>query len=98
MNAYATHLWRMKMSGSFANYDAWLERPYQEMMEASDDFVDWAETEGFDLNDPDEARRAERRYEDYLSDCAEAEAEAQYEAHLDRLEMEAEEREWDEGW
>lgn len=83
------------MRDSFVGYDAWLERPYQEMMEDGDKFIDWAESEGFDLEIPDEARRAERRYEDYLSDYAEAEAEAQYERYLDRLEMEAEEHDYE---
>lgn len=86
------------MRDPFIGYDSWLERPYQEMMEDNDEFHDWAENEGFDIEIPEEARRAERRYEDYLSDCAADQAEAQYEAYLDRLEMEAEERDYDEDW
>ncbi len=81
-----------------SSYDAWLEAPYQDMMEESDRFYDWAEEEGYDLDDPEDLAKAEADYEDYLEASYEDEAEAKYEAHLDRLEMEAEEREYDEGW
>ena len=87
------------MRDPFANYDAWLERPYQEMMDAGDDFVEWAESEGYDLDDPGQYAEAEADYEDYLADCAEEGALARYEAYQDRMEMEAEESEWyEEGW
>lgn len=86
------------MRDPFANYDAWLEAPYQDAINDSDDFVEWAEMRGFDLDDPSQCEEAEWEYQEYLSDCAEDEAEARYEAHLDRLEMEAEEREYDESW
>lgn len=78
--------------------DAWLERPYQDMIEDQDRFVDWAEEEGYDLDDPTDAKEAEKAYEDYLAGEAEDHDLALYEAHLDRLEMEAEEREYDENW
>jgi hypothetical protein len=86
------------MRDPFANYDAWLEQPYQDMIEASDRFVDWAEEHGYDFDDPEDMKQAELDYDAWLYDCEEAKAEAQYEAYLDRLEMEAEEREWDDRW
>lgn len=79
------------MRDPFANYDAWLERPYQDMMEDSDRFVDWAEEEGYDLDDVADMNLAEQMYEAMLSDSYESEAEAQAEAYLDRLEYEAQE-------
>ncbi len=84
------------MRDPFANYDAWLERPYQDMIEESDRFFDWAEEEGYDLDDPAQEEQALADYEDYIQSCYEDEAEAKYEAYLDRMEMEAEER--DESW
>lgn len=81
------------MRDPFIGYDTWLERPYQEMMEDSDKFYDWAESEGFNLEEPDQLKEAEEAYEDYYEAMAEDDAEAQYERYLDRLEMEAEERE-----
>jgi hypothetical protein len=81
-----------------SSYDAWLERPYQEMMEESDHFYDWAEEQGYDLEDPDQLKDAEEDYLDYIEAANEERDVAAYEAHLDRLEMEAEEREYDEGW
>lgn len=86
------------MTDPFANYDNWLEQPYQEMMAESDEFYDWAEGEGYDLDDPDQMAEAEDAYQDYLEAAAEDYNLAKYEAHLDRLEMEAEEREYEEGW
>lgn len=86
------------MNDPFANYDQWLEQPYQDMMAESDAFYDWAEEEGYDLDDPEELARAEADYEDYLEASYEDEAESQYEAHLDRLEREAEERDYEEDW
>lgn len=86
------------MRDPFANYDAWLERPYQDMIDADDDFLDWADMEGYDLDDPVELVKAQRYYEEYLEACAEEDALNRYEAHLDRLEMEAEEREYEEDW
>ena len=86
------------MRDPFANYDAWLERPYQEMMEESDHFYDWAEEEGYDLDDPDQFRDAEEAYFDYVSSLEEDHAIAQYEARMDRLEMEADEYDYQEDW
>lgn len=82
-----------------SSYDNWLERPYQEMVEREDEFLEWAEMEGFDLDDPAQLNEANEAYDFYLESLYEDEAEALYERHLDRLEMEAEEREWDDqGW
>lgn len=85
------------MRDPFIGYDQWLERPYQEMMGDSDKFNDWAESEGYDLEDNVQLKEAEEAYEYYIEASAEDDAEAQYERYLDRLEMEAEEREYDEG-
>lgn len=79
------------MRDPFANYDAWLERPYQDMMEESDRFVDWAEENDYDLDDLDAMKIAEENYEFWIQDQAESQAEAQYEAYLDRMEYEAQE-------
>jgi hypothetical protein len=84
------------MRDPFAGYDAWLERPYQDMMEEDERFADWAEEEGYDLDNPDDMVLAEQDYDFWLQDCAEAQAEAKYEAYLDRLEMEAAEA--DDDW
>lgn len=88
------------MRDPFANYDAWLERPYQEMMNAGDDFVEWAEMEGYDLDDSAQTNEAEKAYHDYLDACAEEDAVNRHEAYLDRLEWEAEEIDdyFEEGW
>lgn len=83
------------MRDPFANYDAWLERPYQEMMDQSDEFYDWADAEGYDLDDPDQLKDAEDAYLDWCESMAEADAEAKYEAYMDRLESEHMEREYD---
>lgn len=85
------------MRDPFKGYDEWLERPYQEMMDDSDKFVDWAESEGYDLDDPAQLQEAEDDYMEYIESMADDYAEAQYERYLDRLEMEDEERDYDEG-
>ena len=84
------------MRDPFIGYDNWLEAPYQDMMEDSERFYDWAEEEGYDFDDPEEMKQAELAYEAWLWDCEEAKAEAAYEAYLDRMEEESEEREYDE--
>lgn len=88
------------MRDPFAGYDAWLERPYQDMMEDSDHFYDWAEAEGYDLDAPGQLDEANHAYEQYLEASAEDDAVAQHEAYLDRLEWEAEEIDeyYEEGW
>lgn len=83
------------MRDPFANYDAWLEEPYQRAIAEGDAFVDWADENGYDLDDPEDAKAAEEDYSDYMAECADYDAEAKYEAYLDRLEMEAEEREYE---
>lgn len=53
------------------NYDAWLERPYQEAYDRGDAFVAWCEREGVDPDDAD----AQGRFEDALETAAEEAAE-----------------------
>lgn len=91
------------MRDPFAGYDAWLERPYQDMIDESDRFYEWAEEEGFDMDDPDQFKDAEDAYQDYIASLEEDNALAQYEAYMDRLEMEADEYDYaeydyDKGW
>lgn len=82
---------------TLTNYDNWLERPYQDMYEESERFYDWAEDFDYDLDDPNEAKEAERAYQDYLQDLYEDYAESQYEAYMDRKYDEMMERDrWDE--
>lgn len=61
------------MRDPFANYDAWLEAPYQQMVAENDAFVDWAEENGYDLDDPDDAQRAEEDYDEYIATLMEVE-------------------------
>lgn len=82
----------------FANYDAWLERPYQDMIEESDRFVDWAEEWGFDLDDPTESKNAEEAYQDYLEQLYEDWQIDQYEAAMERRYEERMEREYDDSY
>lgn len=83
------------MRDPFANYDNWLSSPYEQMMEDDDQFIDWAEEEGYDLDDVAQMDEANQAYDDYIEGLVEANAETKYEAYLDRLEVEADEREWD---
>lgn len=50
------------MRDPFANYDSWLERPYQDAIEQSEAFVDWCEEHNIDPDDPN----AETLYLNYL--------------------------------
>ena len=50
------------MRDPFANYDSWLERPYQDACEAADAFIDWCEDHNIDPEHPD----AETLYNDYI--------------------------------
>lgn len=88
------------MRDPFANYDNWLERPYQDMMEESDRFYDWAEEEGYEVDDPEDMKLAELAYEAMLQGNAEDYAVEQHEAYLDRMEWEAQEIDdyFDESW
>lgn len=79
------------MRDPFAGYDAWLERPFQEMMEESDRFMEWAEENEYDLSDADDSKEAEGAYQNWLEEQYEGAAEAQAEAYLDRMEYEAHE-------
>lgn len=54
------------MRDPFAGYDAWLERPYQDMIAEADAFYDWAEAEGYDVESDEDLALAESAYEDYL--------------------------------
>lgn len=71
------------MRDPFAGYDAWLESPYQNMIAESDAFYEWAEEEGFDMEDNDDIRAAEIAYQDYLEACYE---DAALSAAEDRME------------
>lgn len=73
------------MRDPFAGYDAWLERPYQQMMEESERFYDWCEENEFDPDDEE----SENSYQEWMEVQYEGAAEAQYEAYLDRMEYEA---------
>lgn len=57
------------MRDPFAGYDAWLERPYQDMMEESDRFYAWCEEAGVDPDDPE----ADRLYADAMDSDANVE-------------------------
>lgn len=64
-----------------ANYDAWLEKPYQDAYAAEDGYVEWCEEEGLDpAEDHFEAYEQAQadREDDYYSDLAEALAEDAY--------------------
>lgn len=82
----------------FANYDAWLERPYQDMMDESDRFVDWAEEYGYDLEDQDDIKRAEQGYQEYLEQMYEDWEISQYEDAMERRYEEMMEREYDDSY
>lgn len=55
------------MRDAFANYDAWLEKPYQDMYAAGDAYVDFCEREGLDPDTP-EAQSAWAEYQDYMQE------------------------------
>lgn len=77
-------------------YDNYLTRDYERQQAEGDWFVDWAENEGYDLDDPEQAKLAERDYESYILDAAEAAAEAAAEQAVDRMLEEYEEDNCDE--
>lgn len=62
------------MRDPFANYDQWLEAPYQDMMEAQDEFIDWCEANSIDPDDPEaealfaNAYNDDYDFEDYYDD------------------------------
>jgi hypothetical protein len=63
----------------FANYDAWLERPYQDMMDETENFFDWCEDNDIDPDDPEaEVLYLNACNEDY-EEYDEEEYEADYE-------------------
>lgn len=59
------------MKDPFANYDQWLEEPYQRLVEDSDRYNDWCESEGLDPDVPETSEAyaeycmVEYGYEDY---------------------------------
>lgn len=79
----------MDNSRAFVNYDSWLEAPYQQMMDESDRYYEWAEASDLDP-DSEETLAA---YDDFLLEMAETWAEEQAERDYDRLEWEYEEME-----
>lgn len=86
------------MRDPFAGYDAWLERPYQDMMEEGERFMEWVEENDYDL--ATESVEAEKAYMEWIEGQYEDAAEAQYEDYLDRMDYEAHELDdyFDEGW
>lgn len=78
------------MRDPFANYDRWLEAPYQEMNAQGDDFVDWCETNNINLEDPKQVRAAEIAWEEYIYEAPEPEIDLDedYERDGDRWECE----------
>lgn len=71
------------MRDPFAGYDAWLERPYQDMIAEADAFYEWAEAEGYDVDDEEDLALAESAYESYI------ESQYDYEPDYD---------DWEEEW
>jgi len=83
------------MRDPFAGYDAWLERPYQDMMDASEEFYEWAYENDYDVDDPEDMKAAEEDYQDYLAGMEEDRYLAAYEDAMDRKFDEMRERDWD---
>lgn len=58
------------MRDPFANYDSWLERPYQDMVEESDRFMDWCEANDVDPDSPEAedlyTSSSVEEYDDYV--------------------------------
>jgi hypothetical protein len=63
------------MRDPFAGYDAWLERPYQDMMDESDKYYAWCEENDLDPDDED----AVLAYSRWCDDTYEYELEFDYE-------------------
>lgn len=57
------------MRDPFANYDAWLEAPYQQMMAEADAFYEWCEANDVDSENPEAEdlymEWIESQYEEY---------------------------------
>lgn len=63
------------------NYDAWLEKPYQDFYAEADAYVEWCEENGLDPEDDhneDFKQAMADREDDYYADLAEARAEDAY--------------------
>jgi len=67
------------MTDPFRNYDAWLERPYQQQMEEADRFFDFCEDHDLDPDDPDSMTI----YSDYLESQYDFEPDYDYERDED---------------
>lgn len=67
------------MRDPFANYDSWLEAPFQRMCAEQDAYVDWCERNGYDPDD----EQAEADYQEYCDAEAEEAAERMAEARAD---------------
>lgn len=80
------------MASSLPGYDAWLERPFQDMCAESDRYYDWCESHDLDPDSP----ASEAAYEDFCDDLAEQWAEEQAERHADRDEDDFEDWGYDE--
>lgn len=70
------------MRDPFAGYDAWLESPYQEMMAESEAFYEWAEEQGYDLEE--DLQEAEAAYIDHLEAAYEDAALSAVEDRMER--------------
>lgn len=66
-----------------SKYDTWLVAPYEKEQEELDQFMVWAEEEGYDLTIPHQFKEADRAYEKYLYDRAEDAAEDAYERAME---------------
>ncbi len=68
---------------SLPGYDAWLERPYQQMCEESDRFIDWCEENDVDPEDDDATALYEQAQQDAAEELAERRAEDMAERMMD---------------
>lgn len=74
------------------SYDTWLEKPYQDMYEQTERFMNWAENRGYDLTNARQFVEAEEDFYDYMDAMEEVAAEDAYERAMearydDRMEM-----------
>lgn len=73
---------------SLPGYDAWLERPYRKAAEESEAFLWFCEQNELDADDP----KSFMAWEEACYDDATERAADEYEAYLERIEDEAQER------
>lgn len=76
------------------DYDSWLVRDYERAQVDEDQFAEWAELEGYDLDDPVQENEAYKAFDSYIQEMAEAYYEARAEAAVDRMLDWQEEKEW----